>query len=233
VPNLDKYNLKRAEYLDFRNRQVSFVHGSCCLAVSTYVTLFEQTSCQGETSPMQYFLLIMTGGYFIYDQLCMIVLGICTFQMFLHHCLCIIGMLTVLYTDIGAGFAGIALFVTEVSNPPMHFRVILRMAGMRYTRAYEIAEYMYFALFFLGRMIVGHPIVYSILMCGPMNILSKIFAAGILLQSYHFLHNMYFIFNARRKETAERSRRNLNDRGLFEPLTEAELSECDFYNKKK
>jgi hypothetical protein len=123
----------------------------------------------------------MTGGYFIYDQLCMMVLGVLDLQMFIHHMLCIIGMLTVLYTDIGAGFAGIALFVTEVSNPPMHARVILRTIGKRYTQAYEIAEYLYFAMFFIGRMIVGHPIVYSILMCGPMNILSKIFAAGILL----------------------------------------------------
>ena len=111
----------------------------------------------------------------------MAALSILDFDMFLHHLLCIVGMAAVLITDVGAGFAGIALFVTEVSNPPMHFRVILRMSGLRYSKAYEAAEYTYFVLFFVGRMLIGHPIVFRILSCGPMNILAKIFASGILL----------------------------------------------------
>jgi hypothetical protein len=44
---------------------------------------------------------------------------------------------------------------------------------------------------------------------------------------------MYFIFTARRKETAERVKRNLNNRPIFEPVTEEELKECDFFNSKK
>jgi hypothetical protein len=44
---------------------------------------------------------------------------------------------------------------------------------------------------------------------------------------------MYFIFRSRRKETAERVKRNLNNRGLFDPVTAEELKECDFFNSKK
>jgi hypothetical protein len=123
----------------------------------------------------------MTGGYFFYDLLGMWYLGILDFDMLLHHLLCCVGMAAVIITDIGSGFAGASLFITEVSNPPMHFRVILRIIGLRYSRAYEVAEFAYFILFFIGRMLIGHSVVYNILLCAPMNILSKIFAVGILL----------------------------------------------------
>jgi hypothetical protein len=151
----------------------------------------------------------MTGGYFVYDLLDMWYLGTLDFDMFLHHMLCIVGMAAVIITDVGSGFAGRSLFITEVSNPPMHFRVILRIIGLRYSRAYEVAEFAYFILFFIGRMLIGHPNVYNILLCEPMNILSKIFAVGILVQSYLFLYRMYFIVNARFKEIAERKRLGL------------------------
>jgi len=158
-------------------------------------------------------------------------LGILDFDMFLHHLLCIVGMASVLITDVGAGFAGIALFVTEVSNPPMHFRVILRMSGLRYSKAYEVAEYTYFVLFFIGRMLIGHPIVFRILNCGPMSTLAKVFASGILLQSYLFLYRMYFILRARLAETRERSKKGIKIK-WFTAMTKEELLKCDFYNKK-
>ena len=38
----------------------------------------------------------------------------------------------------------------------MHLRVMLRDIGKRYTKAYEVAEYVYFVMFFFGRDIMGH-----------------------------------------------------------------------------
>jgi hypothetical protein len=38
-PNLEAFKtMNKRTYLDFRNRQVSFVHGSICLCLSSYIT---------------------------------------------------------------------------------------------------------------------------------------------------------------------------------------------------
>ena len=55
----------------------------------------------------------------------------------------------------GANFIVAGLFIAEVSNPAMHMRIMLKHIGLRYTRAYEIAEFCYFVMFFIGRMVIG------------------------------------------------------------------------------
>jgi hypothetical protein len=101
--------------------------------------------------------------------------------MFVHHMLSISLILSLIYTDLGCGLAVVAMFATEVSNPPMHARVMLRIVGKRYTQAYEIAEYLYFTLFFIGRMGFGVRITYRTVTCGPIILLSKVLATGIIV----------------------------------------------------
>ena len=72
------------------------------------------------------------------------------------------------------------LFVAEVSNPAMHMRVMLKHIGLRYTRAYEVAEFTYFITFFIGRMIIGHPAVITTLICDKINLLAKVVCLGVM-----------------------------------------------------
>ena len=153
--------------------------------------------------------MVYTGGYFLYDLLSMMYLGILDLDMLIHHLLCVIGMAAVIVSDGALGMVGKSLFVNEVSNPPMHFRVLLRMNGLRYSRAYEVAEWAYFIIFFVARMMLGHPIVYQVLTCSKMHFIGKIFGFGILAQSYLFLYRMYFIMRSRLKETAERNQKGI------------------------
>ena len=81
-------------------------------------------------------------------------------DMGVHHLLCVAGILVVLIEDLGCGHVVMGLFISEISNPPMHVRILLRHAGKRYTKAYEVAEYLYFGSFFVGRMVIGHWVVY-------------------------------------------------------------------------
>ncbi len=124
------------------------------------------------------------------------------------------------------------LFVAEVSNPAMHVRVMLRNLGKRYTKAYEVAEYTYFVMFFFGRVLMGHPVVWNTVTCGSMNMLAKIVSLGVLAQSYQFLWRMYFIARARIAETRERARRKIQIK-WFEPMSQTQLDTCDFYKKNK
>ena len=144
---------------------VSFVHGIICLSLSTYHFIYERTECGDPKNWIEYFTLVMSGGYFLYDFLGMACLGVLDLDMAVHHLLCVSGIIVVLVQDIGCGCVVMGLFVAEVSNPAMHLRILLRHTGKRYTKSYELSEYIYFGTFFFGRIIIGHPVVYITVMC--------------------------------------------------------------------
>jgi hypothetical protein len=95
---------------------------------------------------------------------------------------------------------------------------MLRDIGKRYTKAYEVAEYIYFAMFFFGRVIMGHPTVWNTVTCQSMHWLAKFVSLGVLAQSYLFLYRMYFIARARLRETSERTKKGFPFYWL-QPLT--------------
>eukprot|EP00352_Strombidinopsis_acuminata_P007914 CAMPEP_0176374756 /NCGR_PEP_ID=MMETSP0126-20121128/26992_1 /TAXON_ID=141414 ORGANISM="Strombidinopsis acuminatum, Strain SPMC142" /NCGR_SAMPLE_ID=MMETSP0126 /ASSEMBLY_ACC=CAM_ASM_000229 /LENGTH=189 /DNA_ID=CAMNT_0017735483 /DNA_START=115 /DNA_END=684 /DNA_ORIENTATION=+ len=188
-----------------RNRMVSFWHGLACLFLSGYHLYFEFNGCGDPLTSLEQFTLVMSGGYFLYDLCCMTWFGLLDAAMLIHHSLCV-GGIWILLAKGDSAFAIVhGLFVAEVSNPAMHTRVILRHLGYRYTRAYEVAEYMYFSLFFFGRVIMGHPVVWNTVTCQTINYFVRFVSLGILAQSYLFLYRMYFILGARIKETTERA----------------------------
>lgn len=45
----------------------------------------------------------------------------------------------------------VGLFLSEVSNFPMHFRIIIREFGLRFTLIYELMESIYLFLYLLAR----------------------------------------------------------------------------------
>ena len=192
-PDLTHYKLKRVPYLDMRNRMVSFLHGLMCIAVTSYLYLTENSYCGSQATKNEYGLLITSCGYFAYDFLAMAYFGLLDFDMTLHHLLCISGMLFTLHEDRGANFIAAGIFIAEVSNPAMHMRVMLKHIGLRYSRAYEVAEFAYFISFFMGRIVLGHPVVFNTLTCDKLNIPAKFICCGVMAQSYQFLYRMYFI----------------------------------------
>ena len=111
----------------------------------------------------------------------------------------------------------LGLFVAEVSNPAMHIRIMLRNVGKRYTRAYEVAEYTYFILYFFGRVVIGPPVVYASVTCHALSKFSQFISLAICAQSYLILYSMYCILNSRIKETAERRQKKINI-SWFEPI---------------
>ena len=181
---------------------------------------------------MEYFILVNSGGYFLYDVIGMWWFGLLEMDMTIHHSLCIGGIVVVLLQGQDAALVVAGLFVAEVSNPAMHVRVMLRNIGKRYTKAYEAAEYTYFVMFFFGRVVFGYPIVWNTVTCSSMNWLARIVSLGVLAQSYLFLYRMYFIARARFAETSERSKRKIQIK-WFEPMTKEQLDTCDFFKKNK
>ena len=227
-PDLSSFNLKNEIDLDLRNRMTSFVHGVLILLLTAYQVYFAFTECGDATNLTEYFILVVSGGYFTYDFILMAILNLLDKDMAIHHMLCVGGILVVLAQDTGSGFVVQGLFVAEVSNPAMHMRIMLRNVGKRYTRAYEVAEYAYFMSFFFGRMVIGHPVVWATVTCENVSKFAQFVSLGILMQSYMFLYRMYFIFNARIAETTERKAKGIKNR-WFEPIPQKTLEECAFW----
>ena len=136
-------HLPRLDWLDLRNRIVSFVHGTTVLFLSGYNTYFAHSQCGERNSEFETFILQFSNGYFAYDLLAMAYLGILDRSMTIHHLICMGGLSGGLITGYSADILIGAIFLTEISNPAMHIRVILRLLGLRYTKAYETSEITY------------------------------------------------------------------------------------------
>ena len=176
--------MKRETELDFRNRLVSFCHGMLALILSAKQVFQIPYACGDSTTVFEYFILVNSGGYFTYDLVGMKVFGLLTFDMLIHHLMCIGGIVVMVLEGHDTCHVVAGLFIAEVSNPPMHIRVMLRNLGMRYTLSYEVAEICYFSIFFMGRMVFGHSIVYATISCESAHWLGKLVSLGVLLQSY-------------------------------------------------
>ena len=100
-------------------------------------------------------------GYFIYDTIAMSMLGLLDGAILGHHMICIVGFYTTLATQISGGEIMACAFVSEISNPFMHGRQMLRDTGLRHTKAYEILESLYIFLYIYYRMIIGIFIIYG------------------------------------------------------------------------
>lgn len=140
---LNDGHLKRLDWLDFRNRIVSITHGLFILFLSAYNTFFVHSGCGEKNTRFEAIIMNFTNGYFAYDFVAMAYLGILDKSMTIHHLICIGGLSAGLWTGLSADVLVSALFLTEISNPSMHMRNMLRLLGFRYTKAYETSEWSY------------------------------------------------------------------------------------------
>jgi hypothetical protein len=224
-PDLSAFKITRDGYLDLRNRQVSFVHGLLSLGLGTHCYLTSDAHCGSKIIPYEYGIIVMSSGYFIYDFLSMAWFGLLDVDMTFHHFVSVGGLTLTLYSGTGANFICMSLFFGELSNPAMHMRVMLKHLGLRYTKAYEVAEFIFFVTYFFGRVIIQHPVVYLELTCEELNSAIKLMYIGILFQSYQFLYRMYFIVKRRFAEIDERNRKKLPFHWLV-PIPMKELETC-------
>lgn len=141
--DLPDKHLSRKDYLDLRNRMSSLVHGLIALALSGYHTFFLAFECGGKNSDFDKMIMMTSVGYFIYDLVVMAYFRLLDLSMFIHHMICITGLYITLCEGKNGGYLIAALFVAEISNPVMHFRILLKHLGKRYTKLYEFCEISY------------------------------------------------------------------------------------------
>jgi len=144
-------------------------------------------SCGDSNLQFEVNVMNMSIGYFLYDFAAMGYYGLLDATMIFHHVMCVFGMLFPLQNGLGANYCIRGMCVTEVSNPFMHARCILRHYGLRYTYAYEIMETSFTTAYIFGRAIVAPGVVYGALTCRHNHIITKIGCAALFIQSLYFI----------------------------------------------
>lgn len=189
---------------DLENRVVSFLHGFGALLFTGYHYFLIRTTCGEINSVYQRNVMIFSVSYFAYDLIAMAAEGILDGAMILHHPLCIFGFTLPLYENISGNYAMMALFSSEISNPPMHLRHIMRLTGRRYTKAYELSEITFILLYFFGRIVIAIPIAYSNLVCPVNHMIFKLTCVGLMSQSLYFAMQMIQVLRRRYSEILQR-----------------------------
>ena len=130
--------------------------------------------------------------------------GLLDATMVIHHTVVAMGMTLALSQGITANLVVGGMFIAEVSNPPMHIRVMLRHLGLRYSKAYEVCEIWFIMLYTFGRIIVGVYQVHQVCTCGSALFLVKFAAVALLVQSVYFTLTMVRMLKNRFNEIANR-----------------------------
>ena len=81
--------------------------------------------------------------------------------MMIHHGICLLGYYLVLCFGASASEIIAGVYISEVSNPFMHMRIVSRNFGYRHTKFYEACEYIYILLYIYYRLIKGMFVVWN------------------------------------------------------------------------
>ena len=224
-------HLKRNEWLDCRNRIVSFIHGLICIFVPGYILISDSQECGNPNTLTMKFQIACSCGYFLYDFVAMAYFGLLDAGMIIHHSIGVIGFYVALISNTPLNLLISLIFWFEVSNPAMHLRMILKYIGLRYTLMYESLEVSYIITYVLGRLGMGTLTKYKIFMCDDYSIIIKILCVGLAFFSYFYIARMFSILKSRYLEYLERQRKGVQMDWL-RPLPESELEKLDSYKKK-
>jgi hypothetical protein len=194
----------KAEALDIQNRIVSLVHGIMCIVCCFYDLTYVKNEYGSENVGIENFNLVMSLGYFLYDTLAMQYYGLLDSPMLFHHSICCLGFYLSVCFNASAPEILAGMYISEISNPVMHVRLIIRNLGYRHTATYEVCEYSYILLYIYYRLLKGLFIVYSTITCTVGHPLIKLIAIGMAVQSYFYVIRMVTILKSRYKEMSTR-----------------------------
>lgn len=221
--------IQRVETLDTQNRYISLVHGFMCIILSYYDVTYLDLPCGSPNHPVQTFLITMSFGYFLYDLLAMAYYGLLDQSMLIHHGIWCLGYYLVLCFGASATELIAGLYISEVSNPFMHIRIISRNFGYRHTIFYEAWEYIYILLYIYYRLFKGIFVVWNCAGCQNGNHpIIRILAVLLAVQSYFFVYKMVSILKGRLNEKAERDKLGVS---LYWFKHNPAVEKCKYYIK--
>ena len=186
--------LSEIEKIDVYNRMISFLHGLAAWVLSFIYVVFWSVPYGGENTPLQNFILIMGFGYFLFNTISMTYYKLLDSSMAFHHVVVWMVYFVSIYDNQYGAELITGVYFTEISNPPMHFRLFLKTFGLRHTKSYELSELAYILLYSYHRSYLAAFLLRDAVISQTWHILIKIVFAIII-----FKHLINFVVNNQRK----------------------------------
>ena len=153
-------------YKDSRNFigiYVSLFHSleASILCIFSYV-YSQGLDYYGDTDYLQVVTLGISLGYFSYDGVYAELYGLHDWPMRIHHICVIIGGLSLFTQPHGGAIGPVCLFLTEISNPFLEYRLILKMKKLDHTDLAKIIQNAFAFIFIFARGFLGTAINYNV-----------------------------------------------------------------------
>jgi len=214
---------------DIKNRIVSIFHGLFAFVVTSYHIYRDNPEFTDSTSTIQHIIMLTSCAYFTYDCIACAYCGHIDMGLVLHHVMCLLGMVSCEYYD-NATTGLIGLCFAEISNFPMHFRVILRIFDMRYTKTYELAEILYILSYAVARGIGSTWLVIAAVPVSSTPIFIRLTCMGLWMQSLYFIYEMYGILKRKFRHFKEMHQKKISYNWFDDNPRLVDLS---YYRKEK
>lgn len=125
----------RTRPFGFVNRAVAIVHALVAVAMVTpLLFLDEDLKVGGPNTPVQLFVLSVSGGFFAYDTIAWIINGFSRnrfdWPQIFHHSAVLTSLACTFHLGRSATDCALGLLIAEVANPFMYMRYLLRAMGL-------------------------------------------------------------------------------------------------------
>ena len=145
-------HMDRKERHDFYGQHVSLIHSieaiTLCIVSYAYSNGIDYTA---PTDYLQVWTLGFSLGYFVYDFFYAEIYKLHDWPMRIHHLFVIAGGISLLSQDEAGALGPLCLFLTELSNPFLELRLILKGKKKQATTFYKFIEYSFAIVFILNR----------------------------------------------------------------------------------
>jgi hypothetical protein len=145
---------------DFIGQHISFVHSmiACILSLGVYL-LNSGIDYESDFSFKYILVLGHSMGYFTYDMIYAEIFGVHDLAMRFHHVCVLIGGYTLYCQDKGGAIGVLCVGLTELSNPSMQTRLILKSKKMQESNLYKIAESTFAFIFTFNRYLIFRGVI--------------------------------------------------------------------------
>lgn len=185
-------HLTTSQKQDFIGRHVSLFHSveSIVLCIISYV-YSNGIDFFGDTDSIQVITLGVSLGYFLYDGIYAEIFSLHDWLMRIHHICVLIGGVALLTQAKGGAIGPVCLLLTELSNPFLQYRLILKDKHMENTEIYKKLQLTFGLIFIAVRGFIGTVINYNVHQY-PLPWLLKLMVSGVYSVSLFWI---YVIFN--------------------------------------
>jgi TLC domain len=136
---------------DYIGQHISLVHSVIACILSLRVYLQEGIDYESDFTYPYIFVLGHSLGYFTYDMVYAEIFGVHDLPMRFHHVCVIIGGFSLYTQDKGGSIGALCLVITELSNPFMQLRLIMKTLKKDNTPLYTFIEVGFMFIFIFNR----------------------------------------------------------------------------------